>query len=232
MGKAVESLASISAKAWAAGTGQAACAAEGNCLAASKLCGLRNSQPQPCSQAQRCPAPSTKHWSLIRCCSAGGLEAPDPNNTRPVLRKPPVTQDAPAGTGSLPAAALTKRGRQTPASQPLEQRCSAGNISWPASDGVPAQSGAQASASQALPRSQRRSSAGTAAVLAGGLGEHGTEAPVEQGAQGSERRSTAGAAAVHTARPPHNSERRGNGPARLMAPHGTSCLPQKCTASA
>eukprot|EP00891_Asterochloris_glomerata_P006657 jgi/Astpho2/6657/fgenesh1_pg.00101_%23_46_t len=40
----------------------------------------------------------------------GGLEAPDPNNTRPVLRKPPVTQDAPAGTGSLPAAALTKRG--------------------------------------------------------------------------------------------------------------------------
>ena len=224
VGKAVKWLASIGAKAWAAGTSQAACAVVGHCLAAVMLCGLNSSWPRPCSQAQRWAASRIEHRSLIRCCSAGGLEAPDPNNTRPMLRgKLPATQDAPAGTGSLPAAALTERGGRAPASQPLQQSCSAGNSSRPASGGVPAPSGAQAPARQA-PHCQRRSSAGTACAPAGGLGERGTEAPGEQGAQDRERHSTAGAVAVHTARPPQSSEWRGSWPARLMAPHGTSCL--------
>ena len=219
-------------------TSQAACAAVGHCVAASMLCRLYSIWHRPCFQAQRCSASSMEHQSLLRCCTAGGLEAPDPNNTRPKLRsKPPVTQDAPAGTGSLPAAAPTERGRQTPASQPLQQRCSAGDSSRPPSGAVPAQGGAQSVASQTLPRSQRRSSAGTAAVPAGGLGEQGTEAPEEQGAQGSERRSRAGAAAVHTARPPQSSERRAQwactsaGPARHLLPATESLPALQCIAS-
>ena len=206
-------------------------------MAASMLCKLFSTWPRPCFQARRCSASSMEHQSLLRCCTAGGLEAPDPNNTRPKLRsKPPVTQDAPAGTGSLPAAAPTERGGRTPASQPLQQRRSAGNSSRPASGAVPAQGGAQASASQAPPRSQQRSSAGTAAVPAGGLGEQGTEALEEQGAQGCERRSRAGAAAVHTARPPQSSERPASactsaGPAQHLLPATESLPAPQCIAS-
>ena len=197
--------------------------------------GWNSSRPCPCPQARRCAASSMEHRSLIRWRCAGGLEAPDPNNTRPTLRsKLAATQDEPAGTGSLPAAALRERGGRAPASQPLQQRCGAGSSSRPAicSDGVPAQSGAPEPASQAPPRSQRRGSGGTAAAPAGGRGGRGTGAPGDHGAQGSERRGTAGAAAVHTARPPQSGGRRGRGPARLLAPHGTSRLPQKFTVSA